>query len=145
MYLGESCGFSHSHASLQVAIHELSKALPEDQRPLPLGCVEINDNSSFWLPNSGATAGSTAAEGCCEAVRLACKKLVRLATTWFQYPCRERADVGCTGPVTFLRGSRHGVGGPAQGLQALTIYSFSYAGPGVLQALIVSFPSYSKH
>ena len=143
MYLGASCGFSHSHASLQVAIHELSKALPEDQRPLPLDCVEINDNSSFWLPNSGATAGSTAAEGCCEAVRLACKKLVRLTTMRFQYPCSERADVGCTRPVTFCR--VHGVGGPAQGLQALTVYPFSYAGPEVLQGLIVSFSSYSKH
>jgi hypothetical protein len=59
-----------------VAIHELSKALPEHKRPLPINKVEVNDNSSFWLPNSGGTAGSTAAEGSCEAVRLACKKLV---------------------------------------------------------------------
>ena len=52
-------------AALQVAVHELSKALPEEQRPLPLETVEVNDNSSFWLPNSGGTAGSTAAEGAC--------------------------------------------------------------------------------
>ena len=63
--------------TLQVAIHELSKALPEDQRPLALERVEVNDNCSFWLPNAGVTGGSTAAEGSCEAVRLACKKLVR--------------------------------------------------------------------
>lgn len=63
---------------LQVAIHELSKALPEEQRPLPMECVAVNDNASFWLPNSGGTAGSTAAEGSCEAVRLACKELVRI-------------------------------------------------------------------
>lgn len=63
-------------AACQVAVHELSKALPEDQRPLPIERVEVNDNASFWLPNSGGTAGSTAAEGACEAVRLACKKLV---------------------------------------------------------------------
>ncbi|KAK9918869.1 hypothetical protein WJX75_007680 [Coccomyxa subellipsoidea] len=62
----------------QVAIHELSKALPEDQRPLPVECVAVNDNATFWLPNSGGTAGSTAAEGSCEAVRLACKKLETL-------------------------------------------------------------------
>ncbi|BDA48926.1 probable indole-3-acetaldehyde oxidase [Coccomyxa sp. Obi] len=60
----------------KVAIHELSKALPEEQRPLPMECVAVNDNASFWLPNSGGTAGSTAAEGSCEAVRLACKELV---------------------------------------------------------------------
>ena len=60
----------------QVAVHELSKALPEDQRPLPLDKVQVNDNASFWLPNSGGTAGSTAAEGSCEAVRMACEQLV---------------------------------------------------------------------
>jgi hypothetical protein len=65
-----------SNLNSQVAIHELSKALPEDQRPLPVECVAVNDNATFWLPNSGGTAGSTAAEGSCEAVRLACKKLV---------------------------------------------------------------------
>lgn len=58
-------------------MHELSKALPEDQRPLPLDKVQINDNYSFWLPNSGGTAGSTAAEGSCEAVRMACEQLVQ--------------------------------------------------------------------
>lgn len=57
-------------------MHELSKALPEAQRPLPLDKVEVNDNASFWLPNSGGTAGSTAAEGSCEAVRMACQQLV---------------------------------------------------------------------
>lgn len=60
-----------------MAIHELSKALPEDQRPLPLERVEVNDNATFYLPNAGITGGSTAAEGSCEAVRLACKQLVR--------------------------------------------------------------------
>ena len=65
-----------AHFCRQVAIHELSKALPEEQRPLPIECVAVNDNASFWLPNSGGTAGSTAAEGSCEAVRLACKELV---------------------------------------------------------------------
>jgi len=63
---------------VQVAIHELSKALPEDQRPLPLDKVEVNDNATFWLPNTGGTAGSTAAEGSCEAVRMACEQLVGL-------------------------------------------------------------------
>ena len=58
-------------------MHELSKALPEDQRPLGLEKVEINDNATFWLPNSGGTAGSTAAEGSCEAVRMACQQLVQ--------------------------------------------------------------------
>ena len=66
-----------------MAIHELSKALPEEQRPLPIECVAVNDNASFWLPNSGGTAGSTAAEGSCEAVRLACKELVR--TSYFKH------------------------------------------------------------
>lgn len=60
-----------------MAVHELSKALPEDQRPLGLEKVEINDNATFWLPNSGGTAGSTAAEGSCEAVRMACQQLVQ--------------------------------------------------------------------
>ena len=59
-------------------MHELSKALPEDQRPLPLDKVQVNDNASFWLPNSGGTAGSTAAEGSCEAVRMACEQLVQI-------------------------------------------------------------------
>ncbi len=59
-------------------MHELSKALPEDQRPLALDKVQVNDNYTFWLPNTGGTAGSTAAEGSCEAVRMACEKLVSL-------------------------------------------------------------------
>ena len=62
-------------------MHELSKALPEDQRPLPLDKVQVNDNASFWLPNSGGTAGSTAAEGSCEAVRMACEQLVSQCLT----------------------------------------------------------------
>ena len=62
---------------VQVAVHELSKALPEEQRPLALDKVQVNDNFTFWLPNTGGTAGSTAAEGSCEAVRLACVQLVR--------------------------------------------------------------------
>ena len=67
----EDCG-----CCVQVAVHELSKALPEEQRPLPLDKVQVNDNYTFWLPNTGGTAGSTAAEGSCEAVRMACEKLV---------------------------------------------------------------------
>lgn len=65
-----------SSCCVQVAVHELSKALPEEQRPLPLDKVQVNDNFTFWLPNTGGTAGSTAAEGSCEAVRMACEKLV---------------------------------------------------------------------
>ena len=57
-------------------MHELSKALPEEQRPLALDKVQVNDNATFWLPNTGGTAGSTAAEGSCEAVRMACEQLV---------------------------------------------------------------------
>ena len=68
-------------------MHELSKALPEDQRPLPLDKVQVNDNASFWLPNSGGTAGSTAAEGSCEAVRMACEQLVRQALILHLHHC----------------------------------------------------------
>jgi hypothetical protein len=48
-----------------------------------MGCMEANDNATFWLPNSGGTAGSTAAKGLtCEAMRLACAQLVRCCCYW---------------------------------------------------------------
>lgn len=42
---------------LQVALHELSKALPEDLRPLPAHLVEVADNNTSALPNTGVDAG----------------------------------------------------------------------------------------
>eukprot|EP00200_Dunaliella_tertiolecta_P008210 CAMPEP_0202368174 /NCGR_PEP_ID=MMETSP1127-20130417/342_1 /ASSEMBLY_ACC=CAM_ASM_000462 /TAXON_ID=3047 /ORGANISM="Dunaliella tertiolecta, Strain CCMP1320" /LENGTH=1499 /DNA_ID=CAMNT_0048963543 /DNA_START=12 /DNA_END=4511 /DNA_ORIENTATION=+ len=65
---------------LQTAAYELSKALPESQRPLPLSTVRALDPSTHALPHFSLTGGSTTSEQACEAVRLACKQLVeRLA------------------------------------------------------------------
>ncbi|KAA6423444.1 MAG: Aldehyde oxidase, partial [Trebouxia sp. A1-2] len=61
----------------QVALHELSKCLPEPQRPMPAHLVEVADNNTSALPNTGMDAGSTTAEGACESVRLACQQLVQ--------------------------------------------------------------------
>ena len=84
-------------------MHELSKALPEDQRPLPLDKVQVNDNASFWLPNSGGTAGSTAAEGSCEAVRMACEQLVRQALIpHLHHSCLRQCSAGCLSLATCM-------------------------------------------
>ncbi len=42
---------------LQVALHELSKCLPEAQRPMPAHLVEVADNNTSALPNTGMDAG----------------------------------------------------------------------------------------
>lgn len=38
-------------------MHELSKALPESMRPLPSHLVEVADNNTAALPNTGMDAG----------------------------------------------------------------------------------------
>ena len=40
-----------------MALHELSKAVPEEQRPLPAHLVEVADNNTSALPNTGMDAG----------------------------------------------------------------------------------------
>ena len=42
---------------VQVALHELSKCLPEGQRPMPAHLVEVADNNTSALPNTGMDAG----------------------------------------------------------------------------------------
>lgn len=42
---------------VQVALHELSKCLPEEQRPMPAHLVEVADNNTSALPNTGMDAG----------------------------------------------------------------------------------------
>lgn len=42
---------------LQVALDELSKCLPEAQRPMPAHLVEVADNNTSALPNTGMDAG----------------------------------------------------------------------------------------
>ena len=89
-----------------MAIHELSKALPEAQRPLPLERVEVNDNATFYLPNAGITGGSTAAEGSCEAVRRACKQLVlHCPHNPYLLDLKIRKRMGITGGSTAAKGS----------------------------------------
>lgn len=43
-----------------MALHELSKALPESLRPLPPHLVEVADNNTAALPNTGIDAGQYA-------------------------------------------------------------------------------------
>ena len=38
-------------------MHELSKALPASMRPLPAHLVEVADNNTAALPNTGMDAG----------------------------------------------------------------------------------------
>ena len=42
---------------VQTALHVLSKALPEGLRPLPAHLVEVADNNTSALPNTGMDAG----------------------------------------------------------------------------------------
>jgi len=62
---------------LQTACYELSKAVPESQRPLPLSLFRATDGSTHALPHNSLTGGSTTTEMACEAVRLACADLVK--------------------------------------------------------------------
>ncbi|GAX76008.1 hypothetical protein CEUSTIGMA_g3451.t1 [Chlamydomonas eustigma] len=62
---------------LQTASFELSQVIPEAQRPLPLEFFRTSDCSTAVLPHIGIAGGSTTSEQACEAVRLACQKLVK--------------------------------------------------------------------
>lgn len=42
---------------MQVALHELSKRLPQEQRPMPAHLLEVADNNTSALPNTGMDAG----------------------------------------------------------------------------------------
>ena len=42
---------------VQVALHVLSQAVPEELRPLPAHLVEVADNNTSALPNTGMDAG----------------------------------------------------------------------------------------
>ena len=59
-WVGEGCKQAEGvRVCVQVALHELSKCLPEGQRPMPAHLVEVADNNTSALPNTGMDAGHT--------------------------------------------------------------------------------------
>ena len=60
----------------QSAAYQLGLILPPSQRPFPLDLIKVAASSSAVVPNAGPTWASTGSEGCCQAVRMACDKIV---------------------------------------------------------------------
>ena len=60
----------------QAAAYQLGLLLPPSQRPFPLDLIKVAASSSAVVPNGGPTWSSTGSEGSCQAVRLACDKIV---------------------------------------------------------------------
>lgn len=49
----------------QMAAYELGLLLPEDQRPLPMDLIHINDTRSDIVPNAGAMVTPSGPLICC--------------------------------------------------------------------------------
>ncbi|KAK9795562.1 hypothetical protein WJX73_009750 [Symbiochloris irregularis] len=75
IWAGLELGQGLSTKVKQMAAYELGLLLPEDQRPLSLDLIHINDTRSDIVPNAGPTWGSTGSESSAAAVQDACSQL----------------------------------------------------------------------
>ncbi|KAL4424396.1 hypothetical protein ABPG77_005639 [Micractinium sp. CCAP 211/92] len=62
----------------QTVVSELSRLLlPEGSEPIPVELVRIVDQTTFVLPGSSLTGGSTTSEAACHGIKAACEALAK--------------------------------------------------------------------